>query len=55
MEVIIPRYNACHNKGCSGFAVLDPMLYHFLNTGKPYMLRTCPKCGTTYLIIIERN
>ena len=33
-------------------ASLDPKAYHFLNTGEPYMLRNCPKCLTSWLVII---
>lgn len=36
---------------CDGFAKLDDTVYHSLNTGEPYMLRHCPKCSTSCLII----
>lgn len=57
---IIPTFKECI-KGCHMIirglgkapvmAVLDSRVYHFLNTGEPYMLRTCPKCDVTTLII----
>lgn len=57
---VIPTIKECI-KGCQMIirglgkapvmAVLDSRVYHFLNTGEPYMLRTCPKCKVTTLII----
>jgi len=34
-------------------AKIDPRVYHFLNTREPYMIRNCPKCKQSSLVIIR--
>jgi len=52
---IISTFLPCKQKGCKGIAMLQDMVYHFLNTGKPYMLRHCSVCSTWYLVLIEKE
>lgn len=44
----IPCTRGCHLQGGQGqipvIMRLDEKVYHFRNTGSPYMLRHCPKC-----------
>lgn len=54
----VPCLHGCHEyiklgkeeRKVSVEAVLDPRPYHFLNTGEPYYIRTCPKCHRSTLI-----
>lgn len=52
---IIPKYRSCSNPKCDGEAVLQDIVYRFLNTKKPYMLRHCPRCKTWYLVLISEE
>ncbi len=52
----VPKYAACAH-GCKDkqgpiLATLEDKVYRFLNTREPYMLRHCPKCGGSSLIVV---
>lgn len=48
----IPQIKVCATEECEGYTELDPIVYHFKNTGAPYMLRRCRKCRQSYLVLL---
>jgi len=58
--VVVPEYANCKH-GCKEGGIfpihskLDGHLYHFVNTGEPYMLRVCPKCKQASVIFWESH
>ena len=49
-----PCKHGCRDKrGEPVFAELENKVYHFKNTKEPYLLRHCPKCKGSSLIVFE--